>query len=207
MKNVLSLFSMVIIFSLFSSRLTAGTIYGAGISINPTAFFPENDETLFLPSGMATFYLPIKFGESFTLEPEFGIYLRSAKEESYNEDISFSRFGLGLFHGLMKKENFSMNLGARLAYLSNSTEISNDGETISEISQSALSIGLCLGGEYFLSNYFSIGLEMQANYFIYEIPTVRPADFEFNRFEQNILSTNGLLFFRFYFNSDNQDKN
>ncbi|MCK5742648.1 MAG: outer membrane beta-barrel protein [Chlorobi bacterium] len=180
-----------------------GTKIGLGISLNPASLF-NSGEMMFLPVSMMNIYLPIQFGNSFRLEPEFGIYrdseiIKNDLDGDIERIYSFYRIGLGAFKTIKPANNFLMYFGPRIGVLMVSSErnYSNDPDRTS--SQNIIIIGGSVGGEYYLSDHFSLGAEVQLNFFSYGDEEETPESQFDSESSQTVITTNGLIFARFYF--------
>ncbi|MFC2129998.1 outer membrane beta-barrel protein [Bacteroidota bacterium] len=191
-----------------SNNAMSQTKIGIGVSLNPTALIGNDGEMFFLPASMMNIYLPIQIGKTFRIEPEVGFYSQTSDitdndNKGRVRTNSFTRFGIGGFYTLQPAKNFQMYFGPRIGVLMTYSErdyANSEYNTDSETSQTIITIGGSFGGEYFLSDYFSLGLEVQLNYFNYGEPVEKPDDYAPKDYSQSIFTTNGLIFARLYFN-------
>ena len=110
-----------------------------------------------IQDGQFDIMVPIWLGERFTLAPVFGI--------AWAEDAgSELRIGVAPRYYL-RKDVLSPYLGLRVGALINSPA---DASSTTDII-----IGAASGGEYFFSEYFSLGVEAQANLAISDSKSVR----------------------------------
>jgi len=178
-----------------------GTRFGVGVSLNPSALLVEDGfQAFFLPFGFGDIYFPIIVSERFKLEPQLGLFRFSSetKSDGFTSESSMTlwRLGAGLFYRLPASESLSAYVGPRFILLLSSESFKWDGEE-DEISETDISIGAALGGEYFFSSHFSLGGEFQLNYLILGEPEdEEPDTFELDR---SIISNNGLILLRWYF--------
>ena len=113
-----------------------------------------------------------------SLEPSFGFTRMSENDNS----VTMTTLGIGYLAKGVMKNNFNTYWGGRVSLLmqNQSSEDDSDGEN-------AISLAPVYGAEYSFSENFSMGGEVQLEYF-------KPTDDDFQTF--NLKS---LLFFRFYF--------
>jgi len=96
--------------------------------------------------------IPIWLGEKFVLAPAFDL--------KFAEKVG-TDFGVALApRYYLKKEKISPYLGLRIGVLINKPSSENNIDTETKVD---LLGGLAFGGEYFLSDNFSFGVEIQGN--------------------------------------------
>ena len=96
--------------------------------------------------------VPIWVGEKFVVAPAFDL--------KYAEKVG-TDFGIALATRFyLKKEKISPYLGLRIGALINKPSSENEVDTETKLD---LLGGLAFGGEYFLSDNFSFGVEIQGN--------------------------------------------
>lgn len=121
----------------------SGSAYGVGVSFN----------------GGTTFYVPMHFG-SVRIEPELGFHRRGVTRDNADDQFNTRlRFGLGGFGTLTSHESADIYGGVRLGVV---RKANTEGETTTTTSD--FFVGPALGGEYFLSDHFSLGAEVAAFY-------------------------------------------
>jgi hypothetical protein len=190
--------------------------FGVGVSLNPSALVVSEDAgNLFLPVGFTNITLPITISENFRIEPEFGILTTNSYDEasglptvSRDNTTSATRFGTGIFYRMPIAESFAAYAGPRvgLQLINNTVEAVDQGETSTRTrSQTNIHFGGAVGGEYMLSQHFSLGAEAQLNYVsmgeittTYEPEPIAPPT-EGGESSQSLFATNALIFARFYF--------
>ncbi len=127
----------------------------------------------------SVFIIPIHFSPGFKIEPEFSFYMRSDSAFILNEPSTSLTLGCGFF-AKTNKEKASIYYGARTGIIYYSYEDNID-----------LYVGPAIGGEHYLSEHFSLGVEVQLIYTFYNL---------FNgAFTRSELRTRTFLFARLYF--------
>lgn len=136
----------------------------------------------------STIFFPITISSYFRIEPEIRFMRKSSssdresKENDFNntstsENTSTSKhfhIGIGIFP-VIPKDSYNLYLGVRLGYIriSSSHEYNSISSSIdyyhnykSKVKESTNGyyIAPAIGGEYFLSDYFSLGGEVQVEY-------------------------------------------
>jgi hypothetical protein len=165
--------------TMLASPVLSQTKIGIGVGLNsgstPIILFQSSSS-----SGIVPFYasLPITIQvpivlSGFRIEPEFGLFSTSSSSttgNNVNEDaFSAMRFAAGLYYGKSLSENANLYVGPRLGMLLLSTTSKNvdtlfsgGQETrTSESSSSNILLEAVIGGEYMLSQHFSLGAEAQ----------------------------------------------
>jgi len=181
---------------------------GVGIGLNPIAI--GHGDRMFLPVGLGNFYIPIQISNNIRIEPELGIMSFndeiSSEDQSNTNSTSILRYGVGGFYTINPAKSFKNYFGVRLGLMSATDEDESDPESEydpnTEESQSAFYFGFSVGGEYFFSDYFSLGAELQINYISFGEPEYKPASehSDYKDYSRTYLSNNGVIFARFYFN-------
>lgn len=153
-------------------------------------------------------YVPINVSATFRIEPEVGFTNTSEKSDYMDikrvSTLNTFHFGVGIFPVFINYENYNVYFGGRIAY--ETVEIIREYTFASETDKneenlSGFSFGPALGGEYLLSEYFSLGGEAQV---IYQSLSGEDKGIDNNTNEKTDLdnssfSTSVLIFFRFYF--------
>ena len=147
---------------------------------------------------------------NFRIEPEIGFFRSSSEIEqngdngSYDSKSTLKSFhvGVGIFP-MVSQEKSKLYYGARLGIIRNSSsrESSYSYEGYSDSDEdsnkaSGFYVAPTIGGEYFLSNHFSLGGEAQLRY-----STFSEEGDDNNNAELSASSTatKALIFIRFYF--------
>jgi hypothetical protein len=208
MKKKYFLFVMIFIFiastTLFAQteQTMQKTRLGMGVAMGKEVFgfMGTNLTILDFPS----FYLPIQFGYTFRVEPEFGFY-----RYDYDEDYTTILLGCGFFLTNYSGP-FNLYYGARVGmYLNSGTYIETDYEwdddildyveTTTEIdwSRNDMVFSPTIGAECHLcKRKLSLGGEIQFNYLMYgkeEMDSEKADD------APKVMKTKTLFFIRWYF--------
>lgn len=112
--------------------------------------------------GITKIYLPIYVNAIIKIQPEISYWGYSGKDRYYEFGFSSLHYGLGVFYAKQLDKAF-VYLGPRYA-TEHVTIHSTSGGDDSKESKNDHSIGITLGGEYFLGKHFSLGPEVQFNY-------------------------------------------
>lgn len=149
---------------------------GAGVSVSTTS------DTL-----VPQFLVPIDVMSHLRVEPELAYWRREnrrtsdsdviiARSSSTAQTLSSTSVGAGLFL-VQTREKLNLQYGARLGYVRIATDIVQTSvtpaSTLTGTTSSTLPgffVGPALGGEYFLSDRFSIGVELHLRYTSVEGP-------------------------------------
>ncbi|MFP4369786.1 MAG: hypothetical protein ACLFR2_09415 [Candidatus Kapaibacterium sp.] len=213
MKKALSFIVCMFLLTAVYSQADPGIRVGMGVSLNTTAF-GDNSDNILLPVGLANIRVPLQIGDHFRIEPEFGLYSMSEEydytinygnmEQEYVEtsELSITRLGGGFYYTMEHKavENATLLFGLKsgMLFLSRSDE----DETKIERTQNIFYIGGAIAGEYYFSEAFCLGLEVQVNHINYSEPEYEGGEIssEYNSFSRNLFTTNTVVFAKFFFN-------
>lgn len=178
-------------------RFGVGTSFG---SDNIIAYGGDGSPlmAMMLPYSFTNFYFPMLLSGKIKVEPEIGFFRqsRSYGDNSYSSSSSFNsfRFGMGIFYAPVVGRTV-FYIGIRGGFNMYIMASESDGES-SDDSETDFFIGPAAGAEYFLSDHFSLGAEMQFNY-------ISPADWSsgYGSGDESeyYLSTRSHVFARFYF--------
>jgi hypothetical protein len=204
MKQSSRLFAMSLFVFLISvgHSQESGSKVGIGLSIDPfRVIFGYT-----LPITPVLIYVPVKMA-SMTIEPYAGMFTRSS-ESSFGTDKSSSsasliQIGGGLLFSVSSDATSRIYFGPRVSVLFVSSKSSSSGtgfSSSSESSETDFIFGAALGGEYSISSMFSVGGEVQFNYFSFGKPDVKttPPSSTTSDQSRSMAATNGALFLRFY---------
>lgn len=193
---------------------------GIGAAINPVTLYTESegsDGTLSVPVQTAALFVPLQLGETFRIEPQFGLLSTSTERTAYSgTNVASGRIertktgmmiGTGLFYTFLPDTTTRGYVGARVGWIQakNSLEFVPLGKgenVVTTYKQSSAFYGAAIGGEYYLSHFMSLGMELGLTAISfgdveYEVtPSVTPPSLP--DVSQSALSTNALVFVRFY---------
>jgi hypothetical protein len=131
----------------YAAPAAAGTnpTIGFGVAITPTDLFFGGRRTVEL-------LVPISITPVFRVEPEIGILTRNTP----GPDLSDFTIGTGVFYILRSTQSVDMYVGGRLKlnFVDNGVNSGTDFFLVA-----------ALGGEYFFTPKFSLGLEAQLGYY------------------------------------------
>lgn len=137
---------MVAVGLLFHSTAEAQEGRGSfGFGIGVSSFSLADLEALLMPS----LYVPIQAGDQFVVEPFLGLVRMS--EGDFSETLL--RLGAGLLYLLDVSDDGRVYVGPRIGVIRSSV---SNGFSASDTN---LTLGGVVGGEYFLSSAFSLGGE------------------------------------------------
>lgn len=165
---------------------------GLGVSINSfpvvTATAADGRPVSLSPSSVS---IPIT-SSSLRIEPEIGFSRESVSSEDDAQTQSTLTVGTGGFL-VSRYDDARLLLGGRvgLSRRASSVEFNSEEETSSAID---FLIGPAIGGEYYLSDHFSMGVEARFLYVNLGAPDDAPDDFSATR-----LRTSAGASFRFHF--------
>ena len=140
--------------------------------------------------GISRIYVPMTFGAKFKVEPEFAYWKYTNKMGNQKINYSCFHYGLGIFY-LFGKERTFFYVGPRFAI--EHIKLPNYGYDDTYKSKNDYNYGLALGGEYFFSNNFSLGAEIQ----MMHISIGKISDH--SSFTESIIANEALVVLRFYF--------
>lgn len=195
--------------------------FGVGAAINPVTLYTTSaasDGVLTVPIQTAALFAPMQFSEEFRLEPQFGLVSTSVEKNTKDSDgnvrgtLTYGQSGLmlgtGAFYTFAPDSSTLGYIGTRLGVIlsKNSTEFNAvDGDKAhANYSQTILFYGPTFGGEYYLSRFMSLGVELGLTFMSfgdigYDAQPSLP-DPNAPEISQNAISTNALVFVRFYLN-------
>ena len=184
----------------------AKTRTGIGISLEPLKLFAIGSSFVTNAQTPVNIYVPISVSSSLTIEPEFGIFSFSSESGSdgstSNRSASIIRLGAGFLASVTNSPSVRVYAGPRVGvYLVSSkyTNSSQFGLSSSETSETDLTIGGSVGGEYFASDQMSVGGEALVTYYKFGEPTRTPSSGTTSSFSQSMITSNVLFFLRWYF--------
>jgi len=191
--------------SSFYSQESTQTHFGIGVTtagIKDLFLFVEGRGDI-----APTIFVPISISSNFRIEPAIGFIQLSSdrdREPEYRSKSTSKSFHIGIgFFPVIPKEKYSLYYGTRLGFIktSSSSEYSYSwGSHDSEESTSGFFVAPAIGGEYFLSDHFSLGGEAQVRYTsLSGEETETNNEREVTDLSSSSTSTRALIFIRFYF--------
>lgn len=184
---------------------------GIGVSFNPAAAAGDNSSHFEAP-GMADYYLTAQIGDILRTEVQFGILIRSGNQ-TYGDSLGefngstsgvVMRFGFGAFYTWRPDSSFTVYAGPRTGVLASSSYVTYSRLSLGYANQKtiwgAFFISGCFGAEYALTRHLSLGGEFQLTSTGFGVPNMTPPATGYPRdFKENVLSTDALVFIRFFF--------
>jgi hypothetical protein len=198
---------------LAQERITAGI----GMSLNPAALVGDNSDTFQQPFGVVTWYVPLRIGNHFRVEPEAAYFNNNRREQdNASRDLetrtNFIRVGMGVFYEwqpntLLGDSVLRVYAGTRLGILSlwatrdyydrtSGNFLGGDG-----LNRACLYYVAALGGEYLIGKNLGVGLEFQLGNYEFGEPQYRYGVFPPNYpvlTRYTIFASTALAFIRLY---------
>ena len=184
-----------------------GVKVGLGVFLNPAAIISDGGglDGLFVPVGLGNFTLPVLLGQRVRLEPELGFaslktaFTPTDSDETFSTSQSLWRYGLSAHVVLFDRGGLRPYAGLRFGWHKFSAAQTGIGTDIS-VSRRDSYWGLAVGGEYFVSPFFSLGGEVQLTRFSVGDPeqTPPPPFPPGGDADSHVWSTNGLVGLRLY---------
>lgn len=207
-------------FATVSAQSTSSFSLGIGAAINPVTLYTESagsDGTLSVPVQTTAFFIPLQLTSSFRVEPQFGLISTSTERTAYSgTSVTSGRIersqsgmiiGSGLFYTFSPDTTTRGYIGTRLGWIKAHNSLTftplGKGEFVETVyRQTSAFYGAAFGGEYYLSRFMSLGVELNLTAISfgdieYEVtPSLEsPSQPEIS---QSAFSTNALVFVRFY---------
>jgi hypothetical protein len=167
---------------------------GLGTSLGSEMFATGDLDWMLLPVSFSNFYIPMTISDMITIEPEFGYFRYGSSDSDSESSDDLIRFGMGLFYTPVFGRT-ALHFGIRIGIISYSSEYSEEGFS-DERSKTDFFIGPAVGAEYFFSDQFSLGAEVQLNYI--DIGNWEGDEFS-NGSDNYFFSNRTHVFIRFYF--------
>ncbi len=172
-----------------------GTRLGMGVSLGKEVFSSMGESMTLLD--FPSFYIPIQFGYTFRVEPEFGFY-------RYNngDDYTTMLFGCGFFYTRFYWPTFGFYYGGRFnmyRHTGTYTEWSGTAqrEVEYEYSRNDFAFSPTIGAEcYLCGNKLCLGGEIQFNYMMVGKEKVDGVESDVS---PKIMKTKTLFFIRWFF--------
>jgi len=162
---------------------------GLGVTLNTDALSLSGPTPAGAPVG---FTVPITFG-TVRLEPQVGYIRHTQSEASQSETTSALTFGTGAFY----RADFDQTLllaGARIGVTREVQTFESASAPEERIATVNLFLGPVVGGEYYLSDHFSVGAEARFYYINIGQPENAPPERS-----ASVIRTGGAAFLRFHF--------
>jgi hypothetical protein len=190
---------------------------GLGMSLNPVALIGDNSGSFQQPFGVVTWYVPIRIGNYFRVEPEVAYYNNNRREQDNStRDLetrtNYLRLGMGIFYewqptARLGDSSLRVYSGTRLGILSLWTThdyydratgkfLGGDGEN-----RACLYYAVALGGEYMVGKSLGVGIEFQVGNYEFGEPVYRygvlPPTYPLSS-RYTIFASTALVFLRLY---------
>ncbi len=182
-----------------------GTQIGVGVRVNDllsnlvASDLGLSGDAFFIDS--ATLLVPININGTVRIEPEIGYGRASASRDRDDFDFkattSILSLGVGVMPLLRRGNDTFLYAGGRVRFyqLKRTVEVGSPFGGDDERSDSSFGIAPVAGGEYFFSDWFSLGGEAGLEY-----RSVNTDEDDEQEIDQSSLSTLGAVYVRFYFN-------
>ena len=165
---------------------------GASVNMGGVGLLGVESGIAFTPIGMMNLHLPILTAGGLRIEPEFGYFNYSSSNSFAESSTTALRLGVGVAWAWEPLERTSLYVGPKIGLSFRSTDYDQDEggfDVLEDDDATDFWIGAAVGGEGFVTEGFSLGLEAQLNYINFGGDD-----------DQSAVSTNALFFGRFYFN-------
>jgi hypothetical protein len=164
---------------------------GLGASINSLSVAAADTDAGSVSLTPFSVSIPIT-AASFRVEPELGFFRARESTGETSQTRSVLTVGTGIF-SVLRKGDAQLLLGGRvgLRRRASSTEFRSEEESTSATD---VSVGPAIGGEYYIGDHFSMGVEARFLYINLGTSDEAPDDFSRTR-----LRTSGVASFRFHF--------
>ena len=183
-------------------------IFGIGAAVYPGQI-PGDLQDKFQAPAFVDLIAPVQIGPHIRIEAALGLYWYSGNETLINgvaesDARELVRTSMGVFYTWNADKNLLCYFGGRLGIYSSESQISytpqNTVNANYEEHWAAFYAGASFGMEYYFSNHFSLGAELQLNHVGYGAPVVHEQPVSTIDSTQEAWSTNAALTARFYFN-------
>lgn len=162
---------------------------GLGVTLNTDALSLSGPSPTGAPVG---FTVPLTFG-TVRMEPQVGYVRHSQSEASQSETTSALSFGTGAFY----RADFDQTLllgGARIGVTREVQTFESASAPEERTTTVNLFLGPIIGGDYYVSDHFSVGAEARFYYINLGQPEGAPPERS-----ASVLRTGGAAFLRFHF--------
>lgn len=188
--------------------------FGVGIDYSPVAL-PGDVQGHFETAGLTDFFVPVQIGPYIRFEAQLGLYFNNYQEQVPDSGWTFLRTtaqqivrtGFGIIYTRPVDSSFYYGLGVRTGILSSEFEThqATTGIQDSDTHLGVFYLGGVFSVEYFISQHFSIGGELQFIYYNYGAPLVTIGSNALSGYlspdspSQGVWSTSEVLSARFWF--------
>lgn len=162
---------------------------GVGVALNAAAPSLSEPTAAAAPVGLT---VPITFGP-VRLEPQVGYVRQAQSEATQSETTSALTFGTGAFY----RADFGQTLllaGARIGVTREVESLESASAPEQRLAAINLFLGPVVGGDYYVSDHFSVGAEARFYYINLGQPENAPPERS-----ASVLRTGGAAFLRFHF--------
>ena len=208
MKILTSSTAALIFLMSFNIPLHANVRMGIGGGLDRQIVIMDDNSSYFIMDSPAI-YFPILLSPEYKLEPEFAFdsYKLTQENEYYYDEttkmrISSYRFGCGLFF-LDEIEKLKIYYGLRFAMIKVRYFYESPYFYESDMKRTDTRVSPTIGGEYFLSDNFSLGGEARVDF--YSIGKWSGSENDSDA-KESYSNTNTTLFIRWYFRKSNEDE-
>jgi hypothetical protein len=162
---------------------------GLGVALQTAAIAPSSAASSAAPYA---FTVPITFNR-VRLEPQFGYVRRSQSEASQSQSISALTFGTGAFYQV-DAGSTRLLAGGRIGVTREVQTFESGSAPDERLASVNLFLGPAVGGEYYVSEHFSVGAEAHFYYINLGQPDEAPPERS-----ASVVRTGGAAFLRFHF--------
>ena len=154
--------------------------FGIGVAVYPGQM-PGDLQDKFQAPGFTDVIIPVQIGTHIRVEGSLGIYLYTADETlptgvSEHDARQLVRPAMGLFYTANIDKNLMCYFGGRMGIYSSESEITYTPQSTVNVNYdenwAGFYAGASFGMEYFISNHFSVGGEIQLNHIGYGAPVI-----------------------------------
>ncbi|MCK4359769.1 MAG: outer membrane beta-barrel protein [Candidatus Cloacimonetes bacterium] len=190
---ILSLFMFLIWNNAYTQESTQQkqVQFGLGIGISDIKDITQ----LFTDAGIAPqVFLPINISSKFRIEPGIAYFQTSSERTNYESSSKIFSIGLGIFP-MTPKGAINIYYGARIGFIHATSSYKSGGSYSSEESGNGFYVAPTIGGEYYLSNSFTLGGEAQLRYVSYK----EKDEDDDEESTSTLMGTRTIFFIRVYF--------
>lgn len=151
---------LTVLFTASTAQAQLGVTPGIGAGIQPAVFVEEDLLSIF---GGLNIYFPLQFNENFRVEPSIAHLSTSTEDGDQTASTSTWNIGTGIFYTSALTDQTIWYVGPRIG-LNFADQSQDDGVNEQSVSRTNVRLGASAGGEYFFSQRFSLGGEVQLNH-------------------------------------------